>query len=60
MMPFGRGSVNWAEVMDGLRRIGYNGLFNLEIPGENSAPLPVRRAKLGYIRQLCAYMLAEL
>ncbi|MGI6199836.1 MAG: sugar phosphate isomerase/epimerase family protein [Christensenellales bacterium] len=60
MAPYGRGDIPWPEVMAALREVGYNGLFNLEIPGENSAPLPVRRAKLRYIRQLCAYMLAEL
>jgi len=35
----GRGAINWPAVVAALRAIGYEGLFNLEIPGE-SEPLP--------------------
>jgi len=30
----GRGTVNWQEVMSALAEVGYDRLFNLEIPGE--------------------------
>ena len=38
-LPPGRGSINWPAVVAALRDIGYDGIFNLEIPGESeSAP----------------------
>ncbi len=46
MMPFGKGNVNFAEVVKALREIDYEGLFNLEIPGERLAPLEVQGYKL--------------
>ena len=59
-LPFSsKKPLNWAEVMTGLREIGYTGLFNLEIPGENHSPLPIRRMKLDYIRKLCRYMMTD-
>lgn len=57
MMPFGRGSVNFDEVVRALREVDYHGLFNLEIPGERNAPLKVRGYKLEYIRKCYEYML---
>lgn len=59
LMPYGRGTVDWNEVMAGLREVGYDRLFNLEIPGERRCPLPVLRRKLVYLRGLCEYMLEE-
>lgn len=35
----GRGTINWSAVITALREVGYNGVFNLEIPGE-SEPAP--------------------
>ena len=59
-MPFSsRYGVNWHEVITTLDEIGYKGLFNLEILGERVAPLPIREAKLGFIRNMCQYMLSE-
>lgn len=55
-LPFG-GKINWESVISSLKYIGYTGLFNLEIPGENRAPLPVRDARLRYARELLDYML---
>ena len=49
-MPFGRGTVDFAAVVAALREIGYGGLFNLEIPGESCIPLPLRDAKIAYIK----------
>ena len=55
-MPFGRGSVDFASVVKALREIGYDGIFNLEIPGESRIPLPLRDAKLAYIRTGYEYL----
>ncbi len=57
MMPYGKGNVKWDLVVKTLREIGYSELFNLEIPGERLAPLPVRGYKLEYIRKCYEYML---
>ncbi|HOJ39315.1 MAG TPA: sugar phosphate isomerase/epimerase family protein [bacterium] len=57
MLPYGRGLVAWAEAMTALRQVRYAGLFNLEIPGENRCPLPVRLAKLDYARNLLHWMI---
>jgi sugar phosphate isomerase/epimerase len=59
LMPYGRGTIDWPEVLDALRGAGYDRLFNLEIPGENRCPLPVLRAKLRYCRELCEILLSS-
>ena len=59
LMPYGRGTVPWVEVVEALKEIGYEGLFNFEVPGERRCPLPVRLAKLDYLRALSDIMLAE-
>ena len=56
-MPFARGgSVPWKEVAAALRHVEYPGLYNFEIPGENRCPLPVRRLKLGYLKELARWI----
>jgi sugar phosphate isomerase/epimerase len=57
MLPYGRGTVNWAEVMKALQETGYDGLFNFEVPGENRCPAPIRLAKLDYARSLAEAMI---
>ena len=57
MLPYGRGVVPWKAVMQALREVGYTGLFNFEVPGENRCPRPVRLAKLDYAQALAAYMI---
>ncbi len=57
LMPFGRGTVEWEGFVPELKRIGYQGLYNFEIPGENRCPLPVRLAKLDYIKSLGRMMI---
>jgi len=57
MMPYGKGNVDFAEVIHALREVGYEGLFNLEIPGERLAPLEIRGYKLEYIRKCYDYMM---
>ena len=59
MMPFGRGNVNFLEVVRALREVDYEGLFNLEIPGENHAPMEIRAAKIHYIRECYDYLMRE-
>jgi sugar phosphate isomerase/epimerase len=38
----GNGQIDWPPVMDALREVGYEGLFDLEIPGERHAVLSLR------------------
>ena len=57
MMPYSRGTVNFVEVVKALREIGYNGLFNLEIPGERRAPLEILDLKLDYIKKVFDYLI---
>lgn len=56
MMPFGCGNVDIREVIRELKAIGYDGLYNLEIPGEKWAPMPIRGYKLEYIQKTYAYL----
>ncbi|MBR4204205.1 MAG: sugar phosphate isomerase/epimerase [Clostridia bacterium] len=56
LMPYGRGRIDWREVMTALGENGYDRLFNMEIPGENRCPLEVRREKLKYCRAVCDYL----
>jgi len=60
LMPFARGTVRWADLMTALREIAYSGLLNFEIPGENRCPLPVRLAKLDYLRVAANFLLTEM
>ena len=59
-MPFSaRYGVDWKPVLIALSEVGYKGLFNLESLGERIAPLPIRDAKLAFIRSMCDYMLSD-
>ena len=51
------GKIPWESVLSALREVGYSGAFNLEIPGENRCPLPVRLLKGRYARDLLEWML---
>jgi len=57
LMPFNGGTVDFSRVVDALRQTGYEGLFNLEIPGERKLPLELRGAKLRYIRACYDYLI---
>lgn len=59
-MPFSSGLIDWPPVMRALAEIGYKGLFNFEIPRENTCPMPVRLAKLDYLREVGDYMIETL
>ena len=56
MMPYGRGNVDFETVIRETKAINYQGLYNLEIPGEVSAPQEVRGYKLDYIQKIMAYL----
>lgn len=58
-MPYARGGcVPWGEIASALADVGYAGLLNFEVPGENRCPIPVRRLKLAYLRELAAWVFA--
>ncbi|HUS47438.1 MAG TPA: sugar phosphate isomerase/epimerase [Phycisphaerae bacterium] len=60
LIPFARGTIKWDEVIAALREVQYDGLFNFEIPGETlGCPMPVRMAKLEYLRALADIMLGD-
>ncbi len=56
ILPYGKGTVCWEGVLKALHVIGYRGLFNFEVPGERNCPMPVRLAKMDYIRNLAICM----
>jgi sugar phosphate isomerase/epimerase len=55
VLPYELSSIPWDRVLAALAGIGYEGVFNLEIPGQRS-PMPVREARLDYARALASYM----
>ncbi|KPJ60629.1 MAG: hypothetical protein AMS15_06325 [Planctomycetes bacterium DG_23] len=56
ILPYGAGTINWEELIKALREVGYEGLFNFEVPRENRCPMKIRLAKLDYTRQLAMLM----
>ena len=56
LMPFGKGNVNFVAVIREMKKLGYEGLYNLEIPGESQAPLEILGYKLDYIQKIMAYL----
>jgi sugar phosphate isomerase/epimerase len=58
LLPYGYGTIEWPPVLQALRANGYSGPFNLEIPGENRCPEPIRMAKLTYALELAERMIA--
>ncbi len=57
MLPYGAGDADWKKFMRALKRIGYNGLFNFEVPRENRCPMEIRLKKLDYAKVLAEEML---
>ena len=58
ILPYGAGTIEWTDVMKALRDIGYAGIFNFEVPGEEvGCPPPVRLAKLDYALALAQWMI---
>lgn len=56
LMSFCRGNVNFKEIFESLKEIGFNGIYNFEIPGENKAPVEVRGYKLEFVKKAFRYM----
>lgn len=52
LMPGGHGTVDFVSVVAALRKIGYDGIFNYEIPGENHCSIEMRLEKLHYLRRI--------
>lgn len=52
ILPYGAGTVDWADVINALNEIEYNGLFNFEVPGERYCSPEIRLAKLDYMLKL--------
>lgn len=57
LLPFGRGRVDWANVMSALDEIGYTGHFNFEVPGENRCPENILMEKLDYAHRVGSMMI---
>jgi sugar phosphate isomerase/epimerase len=59
-MPYSaRTGIDWPQVVQAVKEIGYEGLFNLEVLGENKCPLPIRHAKLRFIKEMTDHMLSD-
>ena len=60
LMPYSsRYGIDFKEVITALNKVDYSGLFNLEILGENVAPMYIRKEKLRFIKKMTDYMLTE-
>lgn len=57
MMPYGKGNVDWDKVVGALKEIEYDGLWNLEIPGERLCPFEIKLEKLDYLKAMMSIML---
>ena len=57
LMPFNRGCIDFPNIIKTLREIGYEGIFNFEIPGESGIPMELRDAKLSYIKAAYSYLM---
>ena len=55
-MPFGRGTVDVMSFTRELRKTGFDGFYDLEIPGERSCPLEIKGYKLEYIKKVVNYI----
>ena len=57
LMPFNKGNIDFAGVVAALREVGYDGIFNMEIPGERPVPLELRDAKIPYVKAGYDYLM---
>jgi sugar phosphate isomerase/epimerase len=56
-LPYARGGcVPWGDIAIALADVEYPGLLNFEVPGENRCPIPVRRLKLAYLKELATWL----
>ncbi len=54
----GNGNIDWVPVMEALGAVGYDGLFNLEIPGERHRNPDLRALKSQYACRVAEWLLA--
>lgn len=59
IFPYSAGTINWKEFMIALREIGYEALFNFEVPRENHCPMKIKLAKLNYAHRLAELMIQK-
>ncbi len=58
--PYGLGTIDWEQVIKGLKEMGYNGLFALEISGEKNCPMEVKVLKLQYLKSMAEFMIRDI
>ena len=51
------GTIDWREGMAALGEIGYDGIFNLEIPGERGLPTAQLDYRMEYALSICNWLL---
>lgn len=56
LIPYGRGTVDFVEVISEVKKLGYDGLYNFEVPGERRAPHAIKGYKLDYVKNLFTYL----
>ncbi len=56
LMPYGKGNVDFVSVIREMKKLNYEGLYNLEIPGERGAPLEILGYKLDYVKKMMSYL----
>ena len=56
LMPYGCGNVDFVAVIREMKALGYEGMYNLEIPGERSAPMEILGYKLDYVQEMFKYL----
>ena len=57
LMPYGKGTIAWDDVITALAKSSYNGVLNFEVPGEtHNIPHELLLAKLDYFREVALYM----
>lgn len=54
----GWGTIDWPAVMQALRAVNYDGIFNLEIPGERHRLPELRRIKTRFAREVTEWLIA--
>ena len=55
LMPSALGQVDFEAVFREAKKIGYDSIYNYEVPGERYIPLELRGYKLEYIKMLSGY-----
>jgi sugar phosphate isomerase/epimerase len=55
----GSGNIDWGNVTQALRDIGYEGTFNLEIPGESAPPGELLEARLLHAKRMAEGLIRE-